>query len=335
MANFISEDQIEQATLQKLQRDYGFQLLNCFTPNPEDLKDGSGRCSKQEVIFRDRLRAAARRLNPTLPEAAIDQAVNSLTQPRTAMSVVKANYQIDSLIRNGIPVEYENSQGRREPGRVRVIDFNDASPGGANEFLAVSQLWIQGQRRFRRPDILLYINGLPLVFIELKNSNLKVKNAFDDNLNHYKRDIPQLFHPNAVCILSNALETKVGSFTATWDYFFNWLRVEDEKEKIDREQIKQSGTSLERAIDGLCAPARLLDYLENFILFSKQEFKVIAQNHQFIGVNRAIASVQQRQSKAGKLGVFWHTQGSGKSFSMIFYVRKIWLTDKSWFLMAE
>lgn len=323
MANFISEDQIEQATLQKLQRDYGFQLLNCFTPNPEDLKDGSGRCSKQEVIFRDRLRAAARRLNPTLPEAAIDQAVNSLTQPRTAMSVVKANYQIDSLIRNGIPVEYENSQGRREPGRVRVIDFNDASPGGANEFLAVSQLWIQGQRRFRRPDILLYINGLPLVFIELKNSNLKVKNAFDDNLNHYKRDIPQLFHPNAVCILSNALETKVGSFTATWDYFFNWLRVEDEKEKIDREQIKQSGTSLERAVDGLCAPAKLLDYLENFILFSKQEFKVIAQNHQFIGVNRAIASVQQRQSKAGKLGVFWHTQGSGKSFSMIFYVRKI------------
>ena len=234
MPNFISEDQIEQATLRKLQQEHGFQLLNCFTADPENLNDGSHRTDKRDVILRDRLKAAALRLNPDLPETAIDQAVDVLTQPRSAMSTVAANYDIDSLIRNGIQVEYENDQGRTVPGRVRVIDFNDPSPTGRNEFLAVSQLWIRGKIGFRRPDILLYINGLPLVFIELKNSNISVKNAFDDNLKNYQRDIPQLFYTNAVCILSNALETKVGSFTATWDYFFNWLRVEDEKEKIGR-----------------------------------------------------------------------------------------------------
>ena len=323
MPNFISEDQIEQATLRKLQQEHGFQWLNCNTANAEDLNDRSNRSDKREVILRDRLKAAALRLNPDLPEAAIDKAVAVLTQPRSAMSTTAANYELDSLIRSDIQVEYENDQGRTVPGRVRVIDFNDPSPTGQNEFLAVSQLWIKGETYFRRPDILLYINGLPIVFLELKNSNVSVKNAFDDNLTNYKRDIPQLFHTNAVCILSNALETKVGSFTASWDYFFNWLRVDDEKEKIDREQIKESGTSLERAIDGLCAPDKLLDYVENFVIFYNQADKIIAQNHQFIGVNRAIESVQQRESKEGKLGVFWHTQGSGKSFSMIFYVRKI------------
>lgn len=267
MPNFISEDDIEQATLQKLHHEYGFQLLNCYTTNPEDLGDRSNRRDKRDVMLGDRLKAAALRLNPDIPEKAIDQALAVLTQPRSAMSTIAANREIDSLIRDGIQVDYENAQGRSEQGRVRIIDFNDSDPSGKNEFLAVSQMWIRGDLGFRRPDILLYINGLPLVFIELKNSNIKLRTAFDDNLNTYKRDIPQLFHPNAVCILSNALETKVGSFTATWDYFFNWLRVEDEKEKIDREQIKESGTSIERAIDGLCAPAKLLDYVENFILY--------------------------------------------------------------------
>ncbi len=164
---------------------------------------------------------------------------------------------------------------------------------------------------------------MPLVFIELKNSNVKLQNAFDDNLTDYKRDIPQLFHTNAFCILSNALETKIGSFTATWEYFFPWFRAEDEKEKIDRDGIESSTTSLERAILGLCSPPKLLDYIENFIIYHKETQKIIAQNHQFIGVNKAIASFTNREDKAGKLGVFWHTQGSGKSFSMIFYARKI------------
>jgi type I restriction enzyme, R subunit len=319
MPNFISEDDIEQAILLKLQQ-HNFQLLNCYTPNSDDLNDGSNRTDKRDVIFHDRLKAAAHRLNPDLPKIAIDKALAILTDKRPALSPIAINRAIDTLIRDGIAIEYENAQGRTEQGRVRVIDFNHLDQ---NEYLAVSQLWIQGDHTYRRPDILLYINGLPLVFIELKNSNIKRQSAFDDNLTNYKRDIPQLFHTNALCILSNALETRVGSFTATWEYFFPWLRVEDEKEKVDRHQIKDSGTSLERAIDGLCAPTKLLDYIENFILYHKETQKIIAQNHQFIGVNRAIEAFTQREVKAGKLGVFWHTQGSGKSFSMIFYARKI------------
>ncbi len=124
-------------------------------------------------------------------------------------------------------------------------------------------------------------------------------------------------------MLSNAIETKVGSITAEWEHFFNWLRADDEKEKIDREAIKQKGTSLEGVIAGLFPPRRLLDYVENFILYYKDKEKIIAQNHQFIGVNRAYETFLRREELKGKLGVFWHTQGSGKSFSMIFYVRKI------------
>lgn len=323
MPNFISEDDIEQALLRKLNQQHGFQILNCYTVNSDDLNDRSNRTDKRDVIFHDRLKAAALRLNPELPATAIDKALAILTNQRSTLSTIAANREIDGLIRNGIQIEYENAQGRTENGRVRIIDFNDPRPNGNNEFLAVSQLWIKGERTYRRPDILLYINGLPLIFIELKNSNIKLQSAFDDNLTNYKRDIPQLFHTNAFCILSNAIETKIGSFTATWEYFFHWLRVEDEKEKLDRDQLKESGTSLERAIDGLCATPKLLDYLENFILYHKETQKVIAQNHQFIGVNRAIESFTERKSKEGKLGVFWHTQGSGKSFSMIFYARKI------------
>ena len=326
MPSFISEDDIEQEVLKTLQAQYGFTLLNCFTANPDDLDDGSHRSNKRDVILRDRLKAAATRLNPDLPEAAIDKGLAILTRKRVAMSAIAANREIDGLIRSGIDIEYENAKGKTAPAQVRIIDFNDASPNGKNEFLAVSQLWIQyaqGEHRYRRPDILLYINGLPLVFIELKNSTVKLKSAFDNNLNDYKRDIPQLFHTNAFCILSNALETRVGSFTATWEYFFPWLRVEDEKEKINREQIHSSGTSVERAIDGLCDPANLLDYLENFVIYHSETQKIIAQNHQFIGVNKGIEAFEQRETNKGKLGIFWHTQGSGKSFSMIFYVRKI------------
>jgi type I restriction enzyme R subunit len=138
---------------------------------------------------------------------------------------------------------------------------------------------------------------------------------------NYKHEIPQLFLTNVFCVLTNAIETKVGSITAEWEHFFNWLRADDEKEKIDREQIKREGTSLEGVIAGLLPPDRLLDYVENFVLFYNDNQKIIAQNHQFLGVNHAYESFLRREELKGKLGVFWHTQGSGKSFSMIFYVR--------------
>lgn len=328
MPNFISEDDIEKALVARLcSAEFGFDTLNCYTPQKESLPDKSSRTDKREVVFKDRLRAALVRLNLDLPEAAVDLALNTLTESRMAMSAVAANQEIYELIRNGVQVTYRNAEGRDEQARAKVIDFD--TPAN-NDLLAVTQLWIAptGQGRYwRRPDVLLYINGLPLVFIELKNSNVKLHSAYEKNLIDYRRDIPQLFVYNALLMLSNAVDTRVGSVTASWEHFFHWLRPQDEKEHIDRVAISEQATSLERAAEGLLEPTRLLDYIENFILFYKGSQKIIAQNHQYIGVNRALQRFQAREGERGtasqKLGVFWHTQGSGKSFSMIFYTRKI------------
>jgi type I restriction enzyme R subunit len=320
MPNFISEDQIEKAILEILTDKLDFRHINCFTADADDLNDRSGRSNKTEVVLFDILKQTTIDINQDVPESVIDQAIAKLTSRRYSMSPALANREVYNLIRDGIPVDYQNEEGRTEHVRVKVIDF---STQRNNDFLAVSQLWIKGERYYRRPDIILYINGLPLIFIELKNSNIKLKNAYDDNLTNYKNDIPLLFQYNAVCILSNAIETKIGSMTAGWEHFFNWLRIDDEKEKIDRKKIEREGTSIERIIFGLCAKEKLVDYVENFILYHKESMKIIAQNHQFIGVNKAIEGFKKREETEGKLGVFWHTQGSGKSFSMIFYSRKI------------
>lgn len=320
MPNLISEDQIEKAAVSLLTQTYGYRTINCYTADLENLSDKSNRSSKNEVVFKDILKAAAIKLNSGIPESAIDQAIEALTARRVAMSPILANKEVYSLIRNGVPVQFENSLGKTEKSIVKVIDFENPEN---NDFCAITQLWIKGDRYPRRPDILVYINGLPLVFIELKNSNVKLKNAFDDNLCNYKHDIPLLFNYNAFCVLSNGLETRVGSITSGYEHFFRWLRPDDEAEKVDCNSIEHDGTSLERLLHGIFPKDRLLDYIENFILYHNDSVKIVAQNHQYIGVNKAIESFSERQQRQGKLGVFWHTQGSGKSFSMIFLARKI------------
>ncbi|MGR4876407.1 type I restriction endonuclease subunit R [Pseudoxanthomonas sp. LARHCG66] len=326
--NFISEDDIEQALLQRLQHECGFDVLNCYTAKSDDLSDGSGRSDKRDVVLTDRLRAALERLNPQVPTHAVEQALAELLLPRTAMTLVAANRQMDALLRDGVPVTYKPETGPQAgqtvTERLRVIDFDAPSPqAGHNHYLAVTQLWVRGEHGYRRPDMLLYVNGLPLVFIELKNSNVKLRAAFEDNLTTYKSEIPQLFTTNALCVLSNGIETKLGSLTAQWEHFFTWLRVDDEKEALDRKAIAAQGLSVERVVAGLLRPERLLDYMENFCVFYRETQKIIAQNHQFLGVNNAFAQFQRRHELKGRLGVFWHTQGSGKSFSMVFYTRKI------------
>ncbi|WP_308874350.1 type I restriction endonuclease [Thiothrix subterranea] len=283
--NFISEDDIEQALLQKLQHLHGFDVLDCHTANPYDLNDGSQRRDKRDVILAERLREACERLNPHIPASVITEVVAKLMDRRIALSPLKANQELDQFIRDGVPVTFEDAKGVKQHDFVRLIDFN--TPAN-NRYLAVAQLWIKSlgqapKAAYRRPDVILYVNGLPLVFIELKNSNVKLRSAFDGNLTDYLHDIPQLFHCNAFCILSNALETRVGSFTAGWEHFFHWLRVADEKEVVNRPQIEAQGTSLEYAIAGLCERSRLLDYVENFMIYHKGSTKIIAQNHQFLG----------------------------------------------------
>lgn len=247
MPNFISEDQIEKEAIKTLVEKLRYRSINCFTADIENLNDNSGRGNKQDVVFLDILQKKASELNPHIPEKVINDSLGQLTAKRYAMSPIAANRDVHHLVKDGIPVEYEDENGKTEHTNIKLIDFNQPAN---NDFCAVTQLWVKGERYPRRPDIIVYVNGIPLVFIELKNSNVKVQNAYDDNLTSYKRDIPQLFHYNAFCILSNAVETKVGSFTAGYEYFFNWLRVEDEKEKVDKKRIEKEGNSLERVLSG-------------------------------------------------------------------------------------
>ncbi|MDO8369470.1 MAG: type I restriction endonuclease [Candidatus Nitrotoga sp.] len=186
MPNFISEGQIEQALVQKLQHLHGFDALDCYTENAEDLNDGSNRANKRDVILVERVREAAIHLNPDIPATAIEDALDKLLDRRQALTLIAANREIYGLLRDGIPVEFDNAQGVRQQELVRLLDFN--TPHN-NRYLAVTQLWIKGERGFRRPDVLLYVNGIPLVFIELKNSNVKLRNAFDDNLTTYKAEL--------------------------------------------------------------------------------------------------------------------------------------------------
>lgn len=323
MANFISEDQIEKATISVFVNNLHYRHINCLD------KDTTGRLNENDVLIKPLLRRKLAELNTNLPSSAIDEAFEKICRTRLDKSELMANKEIYGLIKNGVPVDINNANGRIEKVTVKVIDFNEEKQ---NDYLVVSQLWIQGQFIRRRPDLIVFVNGIPLIFIELKNSNIAVRSAYEDNLTNYRRDIPLLFHYNAICILSNGLETKVGSFNSGYGHFFNWLRPENEQQVPDRKRIQQYGVSLDYAILGLCEKKRLLDYFDNFLLYYKDVVKIAAKNHQFLGVNNAVDSFSLRlqHDKAGtdienkgKLGVFWHTQGSGKSYSMIFFARKI------------
>lgn len=325
MPNFISEDQIEKATIEVFVNNLGYRHINCH------YSDSTGRVSESEVVIKPVLRNALLRLNPELPESAIDEAQEILCRTHYDLSEILANKEIHSYIKHGISLTTTNKEGKKEKVIVKVVAF-DQHEVEKNDYLLVSQLWIQGPILRRRPDLLVFINGLPLVFIELKNSNIALRNAYDENIINYRNDIPFLFQYNAICILSNGLETKVGSFNAGFEHFFPWLRPETEKQIPDLSRIKQYGVSLDYAVLGLCHKERLLDYIENFILYYNDVVKIAGKNHQFLGVNNAAVNFAQRlqhdksgsdKKNKGKLGVFWHTQGSGKSFSMIFFTQKI------------
>ncbi len=319
MPNFISEDNIEQAATQKLVQENDYNMLNCMTAEPETLPDGSDRENKKQVVLPKVLLKSLCEINPNIPVKVIEKEVAELMKTPASADMMQANYQNYNKLRNGISVEYEKN-GRKAPDRLKVIDFEEPTK---NKFTVVSQLWIKGEVHWRRPDLIIYINGLPLVFIELKNSNIPVKNAYDINLQNYLKDIPYLFHYNQICVLSNGTETRLGSFKGGYEHFFEWLKTADEKENPNRDAIRESAISLEYLIAGLLKKETLVDYIENFILFDRQRTKIIAKNHQYLGVNNVFEAFKNREMLQGKLGVFWHTQGSGKSYSMVMLARKI------------
>jgi len=326
MPNFISEDDIERAILEKLEVEpFNYNIVHC-DPSPdkrEVLPDGTGRQNKKQCVLPQILRENLTRLNPNIPEDKLTEIFKDLCRDFSATDMTATNYKYYNQIRNGIKIDFRRD-GNEDFDFVKLIDFEHPEN---NNFTAVSQMWIQGRIYWRRPDVLIFINGLPMVFIELKNSIRKVEEAYRENLKKYLTDIPNLFAFNQICVLSNGLETRLGAFNATYNHFFEWLKIDSEKEHPDRKAIKNANmvgeSSVKYFVDGFLRKERLVDYIENFIMFRNQKNKIIAKNHQYFGVNNLMESVRNRAELKGKLGVFWHTQGSGKSYSMVFFTRKV------------
>lgn len=319
MPKIITEDMIEQAAMKDLHERHKYTVLNCMTEDPDKLPDGTRRSDKRQVVLPDVMFKSLCRINPDIPTETVYAATDELCRTPVSGDLMLINYRNYQKFRNGITVEYEQN-GKKTSNILHLLGYQDALN---NNFTVASQMWIKGETHWRRPDLIIFINGFPMVFIELKNSNIPVKNAYDINLKNYLKDIPYLFHYNQICVLSNGMETRLGSFAAGYEFFFEWLKVESEKENPDRKAIKESCTSLEYFITGLCEPNNLLDYIENFILYDRRRTKIIAKNHQFFGVNNTYNAFLRREELKGKLGVFWHTQGSGKSYSMVMLARKI------------
>lgn len=321
MKSFISEDDIEQAICNRLsQPEYGWKRIECDARvEAQNEVSTTGRANPSECILPDILLASLKRINPQIEETVLQNIVHDLRKDFTGTDMVDTNYSLYQKIRNGIKVPIRKN-GKEDFDIVKLIDFDAVL---LNDFHCVNQMWIKGHYRYRRPDVLLFVNGLPLVFIELKNSTVKIEEAYNKNLTSYRQDIPNIFAFNQICVLSNGLQTKIGAWGSKFEFFFEWLRVDDEKEKFNREQIEEHGLSVTNLIDGLFRKKRLLDYIENFVFFDNKRIKIIAKNHQYLGVNNLMKSVRNREKLNGKLGVFWHTQGSGKSYSMVMFVRKV------------
>ena len=322
---FISEDDIEKSILKKIEDEkLGYNILKLdASPDKMDvLPDGTGRSDKKECVLPLALWESLKRINPNIKESFLKEVYNSLIADYTDTDIIQSNYDLYKKVRDGVKVTFTNEKGVEDFTFVKLVDFDNPEN---NEFTAVSQMWIKGRFKWRRPDILIFINGMPFVFIELKNSTRKVEEGYSDNLTNYKKDIPNLFALNQICVLSNGLETRIGSFSSPYDFFFEWLKVDSEDEKPDRKKIYEDGTSVYYFVKGLLRKDRLIDYIENFIMFDngKRLAKIIAKNHQYIGVNNLMESLNNRKELKGKLGVFWHTQGSGKSYSMVFFARKV------------
>lgn len=321
MKSFISEDNIEQTICNRLSLpEYGWARIEC---NPDvsaqDEVGSTGRANSSECILPVIFLNALKRINPQIDEEILKGIVSDYRKDYTATDMVDTNYRFYNQIRNGINVKVKNN-GKEDFEIVKLIDFDNVEN---NDFHCVNQMWIKGRFRYRRPDVLLFVNGLPVVFIELKNSTVKVEESYNKNLVSYRQDIPNIFALNQICVLSNGLQTKLGAWNAGYEFFFEWLRVDDEKETLNRDKIAEYGLSIVNLIDGLFRKERLLDYIENFIFFDNKRVKIIAKNHQYLGVNNLMKSVENREQLNGKLGVFWHTQGSGKSYSMVMFVRKV------------
>lgn len=283
--------------------------------------------NQREVFLLPRLRAALARLNPAAPSDVRDDALRALTRDRGAVELVNANREVHGLLRDGIKCEHRDAQGALHTFTVRFIDWD--APAN-DDLLLVRQLTVTATAGACVPDLVGFINGIPLVVGELKGVGVDLATALTKNLDPYRAEIPQLFVPNAVVLLSNHTDTRVGTLTgSSLEHFARYTRLrEDDARSAD----------VDTALRAVFAPAAFLDLVESFVLYEQSDKglrKLLGQNHQRLGVNAAVARIAaygaaldagadaQTLDDARRLGVFWHTQGSGKSYSMAFLVRKV------------
>lgn len=309
----LSEEAFELDLMEKCKEELGFELFDATSEIVGGDNSTFGRQTTDEVILSKNLRSALLKLNPELPQEALDNAYYELTQDLSSKTPVGANQFIYSMIKDGAKVQFKDNDGIDTTDIVKVIDFQEPKN---NEYKLIRQFKISGERYNCRADLILFVNGLPLVFIELKASHKHIENAFNDNITHYKKEIPQVFWYNAFIIVSNGTDAKFGTLTSKWEHFSDWKKIDEKGTK----GIIPADTLM----IGMCKPENLLDIVENYTLYQETKggtIKICGKNHQFLGVNSAIERFKTNTD--GKLGVFWHTQGSGKSFSMIFFVQKI------------
>ena len=312
--SYTEDTLVQQTTADYLERQLGWESVYAY--NTEDFGPDSllGRASDREVVLTRPLRQKLAELNPGLPQAAYDDAVRQLVASVASQTLVAANREKYALMRDGVQVGFRNDQGERMRERLRVFDFDEPT---TNHFLCVRELWVRGDLYRRRADLVGFVNGLPLLFVECKNIHRDLKVAFEDNYSDYRDTIPDLFHHNAIVLFGNGEKAKIGSITSRWEHFHEWKRLAEEE---------PGAVDMETLLKGVCDKRNFMDLVENFILFdeaSGETKKILARNHQFLGVNRAVEAVRERETRQGRLGVFWHTQGAGKSYSMVMFTRKV------------
>ncbi|MBQ4572330.1 MAG: type I restriction endonuclease subunit R [Clostridia bacterium] len=305
---------VQKSAGKVLQDKLGWDVVYAYDTEKLGENGTLGRKSYKEIVLTRYLRKALFENNEWMTEEYADSAVRTLCAYTASATLMQINEEKYSLLRDGIPVQIKKSDGTFEEYKAKVFNFAEPEK---NHFLAVKELKIHGELYRRRTDIVGFVNGIPLLFIELKKQSVDVQDAYDCNYKDYLDTIPQLFRFNAFLMLSNGLEAKVGTLGSKYEFLHEWKRLkEDDVGAVD----------LETMLLGICNKHNFMDLFENFILFDHsggRTAKIFARNHQYLGVNEAVESYKARKLKEGKLGVFWHTQGSGKSYSMVFLAQKI------------
>jgi len=311
----LNEDTlVQQTTAEYLEQELGWESVFAYNTETFGPEGTLGRSSDKDIVLSRYLGEALVKFNHGLPDSAYQDALRQIVDAPITQNTLQTNKEKYDLLRNGVKVQYRKPDGQLEKRTLRLFDFEKPEN---NHFLCVRELWIRGDIYRRRADLVGFVNGLPLLFVECKTIHKDIRRAFEQNLSDYKDTVPHLFHHNAFIVLGNGVEAKIGSLSSQYEHFNEWKRLaEDEPGVVDMETL----------LKGVCTKRNFLDLFENFIVFDDSAgelVKIVARNHQFLGVNRAIAAAKDRKARQGRLGVFWHTQGSGKSYSIVFFTRKI------------